>query len=55
MADVAHNYTIQYQCGSENGYDGRLGFRISSIFVIGFGSMLGMSASYYAPIQFGLG
>jgi len=42
MADViGHTYTIEYECGSGNDYDGRLGLRISSIFVIGFGSMLG--------------
>ncbi|OBT76928.1 hypothetical protein VF21_04137 [Pseudogymnoascus sp. 05NY08] len=29
------------QCGNGNAYDGRIGLRISSIFVIGFGSMLG--------------
>ncbi|KFY82745.1 hypothetical protein V498_08477, partial [Pseudogymnoascus sp. VKM F-4517 (FW-2822)] len=29
------------QCGTGNEYDGRMGLRISSIFVIGFGSMLG--------------
>ncbi|OBT88964.1 hypothetical protein VE02_02874 [Pseudogymnoascus sp. 03VT05] len=29
------------QCGNGNNYDGRIGLRISSIFVIGFGSMLG--------------
>jgi hypothetical protein len=28
-------------CDSGNGYDGRIGLRVSSIFVIGFGSMLG--------------
>lgn len=33
------------QCGTGNEYDGRMGLRISSIFVIGFGSMLGMSLS----------
>lgn len=31
------------QCGTGNEYDGRMGLRVSSIFVIGFGSMLGMS------------
>lgn len=31
------------QCGSGNDYDGRIGLRVSSIFVIGFGSMLGNS------------
>lgn len=42
MADViGQTYTIEYECGSGNEYDGRLGLRISSIFVIGFGSMLG--------------
>lgn len=30
------------ECGVGNDYDGRMGLRISSIFVIGFGSMLGM-------------
>ncbi|OBT64933.1 hypothetical protein VE03_05674 [Pseudogymnoascus sp. 23342-1-I1] len=29
------------QCGTGNEYDGRMGLRISSIFVIGFGSMFG--------------
>ncbi|KFZ12432.1 hypothetical protein V502_07077, partial [Pseudogymnoascus sp. VKM F-4520 (FW-2644)] len=29
------------RCGSGNEYDGRMGLRISSIFVIGFGSMFG--------------
>jgi len=41
MAEVGHTYIIEYECGSGNEYDGRLGIRISSIFVIGFGSMLG--------------
>ncbi|KFY20564.1 hypothetical protein V491_03619, partial [Pseudogymnoascus sp. VKM F-3775] len=29
------------QCGTGNEYDGRMGLRISAIFVIGFGSMFG--------------
>jgi hypothetical protein len=33
---------IIYDCSGGNGYDGRDGLRISSIFVIGFGSLLGM-------------
>ena len=31
------------ECGGRNEYDGRLGLRISAIFVIGVGSMLGKS------------
>ena len=42
MSVSPHNVTIN--CDSGNGYNGRLGIRISSIFVIGLGSMLGMSA-----------
>ncbi|TEY35442.1 hypothetical protein BOTCAL_0593g00070 [Botryotinia calthae] len=34
-------YTVEVTCGSGNDYDGRMGVRISSIFVIGFGSMMG--------------
>lgn len=34
--------TIEVDCGSGNDYDGRMGVRISSIFVIGFGSLAGM-------------
>jgi hypothetical protein len=41
MSTVGQSYNVTYTCGSDNGYDGRLGVRISSIFVIGFGSMLG--------------
>ncbi|KAJ5050652.1 uncharacterized protein L3040_002527 [Drepanopeziza brunnea f. sp. 'multigermtubi'] len=33
--------TITIECGSGNDFDGRMGLRISSIFVIGFGSFLG--------------
>lgn len=39
MEDGSYNAVIA--CGGGNEYDGRLGVRISSIFVIGFGSMLG--------------
>lgn len=46
MGTVGHDYTIPYECGSENDYDGRLGVRISAIFVIGFGSLCGMSAVF---------
>lgn len=35
-------YTVEVTCGGGNEYDGRMGIRISSIFVIGFGSMMGM-------------
>lgn len=35
------SYTVTTTCGGPNEYDGRLGLRISAIFVIGFGSMLG--------------
>ncbi|KAH8599712.1 Zinc/iron permease [Bisporella sp. PMI_857] len=42
MADALdQTYAIEYECGSGNEFDGRLGLRISSIFVIGFGSLLG--------------
>lgn len=37
-------YTVTTTCGGLNEYDGRLGLRISAIFVIGFGSMLGKFA-----------
>lgn len=47
---VGHTFTIEYECGSGNDYDGRLGVRISSIFVIGLGSMLGMSAAEFVII-----
>ena len=43
MSVVGQTYTITYECNSGNDYDGRLGIRISSIFVIGFGSLCGMS------------
>ncbi|RFU26490.1 hypothetical protein B7463_g9833, partial [Scytalidium lignicola] len=33
--------TVEVDCSSGNDYDGRIGLRISSIFVIGFGSLLG--------------
>ncbi|KAG9239085.1 Zinc/iron permease [Amylocarpus encephaloides] len=33
--------TVEVECDSGNDYDGRMGLRISSIFVIGLGSMLG--------------
>ncbi|RDW94844.1 hypothetical protein BP5796_00607 [Coleophoma crateriformis] len=34
-------FNVTVECGGGNDYDGRMGLRISSIFVIGFGSMLG--------------
>ncbi|KAI9648968.1 low-affinity Zn(2+) transporter zrt2 [Ciborinia camelliae] len=34
-------FTVEITCGSGNEFDGRMGLRISSIFVIGFGSMMG--------------
>lgn len=40
--------SVTVQCDSGNGYDGRLGLRISSIFVIGFGSMCGMFSTCVA-------
>ena len=40
---IMSEYTVEVTCGSGNDYDGRMGVRISSIFVIGFGSMMGMS------------
>ncbi|CZR57101.1 probable ZRT2-Zinc transporter II [Phialocephala subalpina] len=33
--------SVMVECDNGNGFDGRLGLRISSVFVIGFGSMLG--------------
>lgn len=36
------SYTVTVECGNGNDYDGRIGLRVSSIFVIGLGSMLGM-------------
>ncbi|EPE27076.1 hypothetical protein GLAREA_02990 [Glarea lozoyensis ATCC 20868] len=33
--------TVEVECDSGNDYDGRMGLRISAIFVIGLGSMLG--------------
>ena len=35
-----------FECGGGNEYDGRMGLRISAIFVIGVGSMLGMLRMY---------
>lgn len=37
------SFTVEVECGPGNEYDGRLGLRISSIFVIGFGSFIGMN------------
>lgn len=52
MADVVgQTYTIEYECGGGNEYDGRLGLRISSIFVIGLGSMLGKQRSLVIAAQ----
>lgn len=34
---------VEVSCDDGNDYDGRMGLRISSIFVIGLGSMLGTS------------
>ncbi|KAL3423386.1 ZIP zinc/iron transporter [Phlyctema vagabunda] len=34
-------WNITVECGGGNEYDGRIGIRISSIFVIGFGSLMG--------------
>jgi hypothetical protein len=36
------DFSVSVACGGGNGYDGRIGLRISSIFVIGFGSFMGM-------------
>jgi zinc transporter 1/2/3 len=33
--------TVEVECDSGNDYDGRMGLRISAIFIIGLGSMLG--------------
>jgi len=40
MAETG-SFTVIVDCGNGNDYDGRLGVRISSIFVIGFGSLCG--------------
>lgn len=45
-------YTVEITCGGGNEYDGRMGLRISSIFVIGFGSMLGMCFSLMTCMNF---
>ncbi|PKS06163.1 hypothetical protein jhhlp_007480 [Lomentospora prolificans] len=37
----ADGFTVEVECGPENDYDGRLGLRISAIFVILVGSLLG--------------
>jgi len=39
--------SVEVSCDNGNEYDGRMGLRISSIFVIGFGSMLGMFVLWY--------
>lgn len=44
----AGGHSHGFECGGGNEYDGRMGLRISAIFVIGLGSMLGMSISEYA-------
>lgn len=44
MASIGQSYTVTYECESGNEYDGRLGLRVSSIFVIGFGSLCGAFA-----------
>jgi zinc transporter 1/2/3 len=36
------DFTVSIDCSSGNGYDGRLGLRISSVFVIAAGSFFGM-------------
>lgn len=41
MADSFVPTTVEVDCDSGNGYDGRMGLRVSAIFVIGIGSMLG--------------
>jgi solute carrier family 39 (zinc transporter), member 1/2/3 len=45
MADnstSAMDFTVLVDCSGGNGYDGRLGLRISSVFVIAAGSLFGM-------------
>ncbi|KAI9733181.1 MAG: hypothetical protein M1818_007299 [Claussenomyces sp. TS43310] len=39
--DQANSTAVLVPCGGPNDYNGRLGLRISSIFVIGFGSLMG--------------
>jgi solute carrier family 39 (zinc transporter), member 1/2/3 len=55
MADInatATDFSVSVACGGGNGYDGRIGLRISSIFVIGFGSFMGMSSNLTLPNDF---
>jgi hypothetical protein len=40
-AEDGDSFTVTIECGLGNEYDGRMGVRISAIFVIFFGSMLG--------------
>lgn len=51
MDTAGQTYTVAYECSSGNEYDGRLAVRISSIFVIGFGSLCGMFGSLYVAIS----
>lgn len=41
MSNATADVTAEVECGLGNDYDGRLGLRVSAIFVIGFGSFLG--------------
>lgn len=43
-------FTVTTTCGGPNEYDGRLGVRISAIFVILVGSMLGMPFTVLIPV-----
>jgi len=47
MADInatSTGFSVEVACGGGNGYYGRIGLRISSIFVIAFGSFMGVSS-----------
>ena len=55
MAAAGQTYTVIYECSSGNEYDGRLGVRISSIFVIGFGSFCGTPAAFQKGVFLLLG
>lgn len=48
-ADGGHDHG--FECGVINEFNGKLGLRISAIFVIGFGSMLGMLIILHRPRQ----
>jgi hypothetical protein len=52
MEGSGGSYTVEVECGAGNEYDGRLGLRISSIFVIGLGSFLGTNYPFKLLLPF---